>query len=358
MTRRKTSRPPERLLIARNDRLGDFILALPCFQLLRRRLPEAELIAYIPEYTREIAEMCPAIDRIVIDPKLDRKETIKCVTREWRANKFDALLALRSTWDVSIPGWFARIPIRVGPLTNFYSALFTHRVRQKRSRSMKPEWRYNLDLANRLLRLYGIQGDSQIERPVIRLSDDRIRERRQLLRDRYDIDTERPIVFVHPGQSGTSNNLSAEQYAALIRGLRSARGLSLAITAGPGELELARSVSDLLGDVEHTVIESTDGLRAFAEMLANADVFVASSTGPLHIAGALDRPTAGFYERRVTRGALRWQTLNSPARLLRFMPPPTADERDVQATDIDKAIRQINESFLSDERTFGPAAEQ
>lgn len=112
-------------------------------------------------------------------------------------------------------------------------------------------------------------------------------------------------------------------------------------------MPLALKVSSLLGNIEHAVIESTEGVRAFAELLANADVFVASSTGPLHIAGALDRPSAGFYERRITRGPLRWHTLNSPDRLLSFTPPPGADERDVQATDIDAAVSQINERFLS-----------
>jgi ADP-heptose:LPS heptosyltransferase len=335
------------VVVARNDRLGDFILALPCFQLLKRRFPAAELTAYVPEYTREIAGMCPAIDRIVIDPKLEKKQTISRVSREWRNNRFDALLALRSTWDVSVPGFLARIPVRVGPLTNFYSALFTNGLRQKRSRSVKPEWSYNLDLANHLLHLYGIEGQTQIERPVIHLNADRVSERRQMLRERYGVGLERPLVFVHPGQSGTSNNLSAEQYADLIRGLRSPRGLSLIITAGPGEMPLALKVSSLLGNIEHAVIESTEGLRAFAELLANADVFVASSTGPLHIAGALDRPSAGFYERRSTRGPLRWQTLNSPDRLLSFTPPPGADERDVQATNIDSAVSQINDRFLS-----------
>jgi len=358
LTRNKAARPPKRLVVARNDRLGDFILALPCFQLLKRRLPEVEVIAYLAEYTREIAGMCPAIDGVVVDPKLDKIDTIRHVTREWRERRFDALLALRSVWDVSVPGLLARIPIRVGPLTNLYSALLTHALRQKRSKSIKPEWSYNLDLANHLLHLYGFEGETRIERPVIRLNSDRVRERRLMLRDRYGVNLERPIVFVHPGQSGTSNNLSAKQYADLIRGLRAPQGFSLVITAGPGELPLARSVSSLIGDFGHAVFESTEGLRAFAETLANADVFIASSTGPLHLAGALDRPTAGFYERRITRGPLRWQTLNSPDRLLGFEPPPGADERDVPATDIGAAISQINNRFLSTGMPPDPAAVQ
>lgn len=336
---------PERVVVARNDRIGDFILALPCFQLLRRCLPDAELVAYVPEYTREIAVMCPAIDRVVMDPKLGKRETIRQVTRDWRAERFDAMLALRSTWDVAWPGFLARVPVRVGPLTKAYSLLFTHRLRQQRSASTKAEWQYNLDLAQHLLGLYGIDGDAQVERPVVAADPAHVREKREMLRDAQVLDVDRPVVFVHPGQSGTSDNMSAAQYATLLRALRSPRGHSVVITAGPGEAELARELSTLLTDVEHRVFDSTEGIRAFAELIANADAFIASSTGPLHVAGMLDRPTAGFYERRITRGKLRWQTLNSPERRLGF---------DLQSGDDEllAAAREISERYLH----AGPAS--
>ena len=80
--------------------------------------------------------------------------------------------------------------------------------------------------------------------------------------------------------------------------------------------------------------------------LQSAALFISGSTGPLHIAGALDIPTAAFYPRRRSATSLRWQTLNSEARRLGFMPPANADERDMQSIDIDTAAAEIKDKLL------------
>ncbi|MEJ2142293.1 MAG: glycosyltransferase family 9 protein, partial [Gammaproteobacteria bacterium] len=77
-----------------------------------------------------------------------------------------------------------------------------------------------------------------------------------------------------------------------------------------------------------------------------ADLFISGSTGPLHIAGALDVPTAAFYPRRRSATPLRWQTLNSEARRLAFTPAEDAEETDVSAIDVEAATRQINSQYF------------
>lgn len=97
----------------------------------------------------------------------------------------------------------------------------------------------------------------------------------------------------------------------------------------------------------HAVYESTEGIRAYAETIANASLFIASSTGPLHVAGMLDRPTAGFYESRITRGKLRWQTLNSAERRLGYDLPPTSDHEAMVA-----AAKEMSHRYLRDPLPF------
>jgi ADP-heptose:LPS heptosyltransferase len=137
-----------------------------------------------------------------------------------------------------------------------------------------------------------------------------------------------------------------EQYAALARSLRSERPFTLVITAGPGEEGAAELLSALLGDQRHVVHRSREGLRSFAMHLQFADLFISGSTGPLHVAGALDRPTAAFYTRRRSATALRWQTLNSPERRLAFSPPESAAEEDMSGVDVAGAAETIRRTFL------------
>jgi ADP-heptose:LPS heptosyltransferase len=156
------------------------------------------------------------------------------------------------------------------------------------------------------------------------------------------------LVFLHPGSGGSAGNLSVEQFATLARGLRSARPFTIVITAGPGEEASAERLAAGLEGRPHAIHRSGEGLRRFAEHVQLADLFVGGSTGPLHIAGALDRPTAAFYTRRRSATSLRWQTLNSPERRLAFSPPESAGEEDMGSIDLARAAEAISRAFLGD----------
>lgn len=47
--------------------------------------------------------------------------------------------------------WKAGIPFRLAPATKLIQFLYNHRVTQRRSKSLKPEFEYNLDLARAFL---------------------------------------------------------------------------------------------------------------------------------------------------------------------------------------------------------------
>ena len=120
----------------------------------------------------------------------------------------------------------------------------------------------------------------------------------------------------------------------------------MVLSEGPADRAAVDAMSAQLEDVPHARYRSEGGLEAYARDLATADLFVGGSTGPLHIAGALDVPTAAFYPHRRSASATRWQTLNTKGRRLAFMPPPQAAEDDFGALDIDAATGRIK-AFLA-----------
>ena len=70
---------------------------------------------------------------------------------------------------------------------------------------------------------------------------------------------------------------------------------------------------------------------------------VAGSTGPLHVAGALDVPTVGFFPRLQSSTALRWQTLNTPARHLPIsVPEDSADAESFASLDMALVADQVS----------------
>lgn len=336
-----------KVLVVRNDKLGDFMLAWPALALLKRSLPGVGVHALVAGYTADMARLCPHIDRVVIDPGTAAGADGRAgLIRALRGEGYDAAIALYSTTRIA---WILRragIPYRLAPATKVAQFLYDHRLAQRRSRSEKPEYAYNEDLVARYLSDTGVDVVVHGAPPYLAFAQEDTAALRRAFCARHGIDEGNRLAFIHPGSGGSARNLSAGQYAAIGAALSARGGCHLVISAGPGEGEQARAVAAELGPAPHTVYESTEGLERFARHLAFADVFISGSTGPLHIAGALDRPTAAFYPRRRSATALRWETINAPAHRLAFSPPPGAGEEDMSRVDIAAAARTIGERFL------------
>jgi ADP-heptose:LPS heptosyltransferase len=342
MPRNSTTLP--RVLVVRNDKLGDFTLALPAFALLKQQLPEAEVAALVPAYTRDVAALCPWIDTVLIDP--GRRHEIELV-RLLRRQRFDAVITLFSTTRIGFSVFAAGIPYRLAPATKAAQFFYNHRLTQRRSRSEKPESEYNLDLVRCFLAGWGIPAqDAPVRQPYLAVEPGGTAQLKAQFRQQYGIPDEHRLVFLHPGSGGSANNLSLEQYAQLARGLRSREGHTVVLSSGPGEEALGDGLAAILADVPHVRYISREGLTRFVQTVAICDVFISGSTGPLHLAGALDRPTVGFYPRRRSATPLRWQTLSAPERRLAYCPPAGGEETDMSTIDVEAAAAEISARFL------------
>lgn len=338
---------PQRILVIRNDKLGDFMLAYPSFALLKTALPAAQITALVPAYTAPMAEACPWIDNVLIDRKHTAKLTdLSALTKSIRSQHFDAVITLYSTSRVAIACWLAAIPYRLAPATKVAQLFYNHRLKQRRSRSEKPEYEYNLDLIRTFLNDHAIACPALPAPPYLTFPTQQIDQLRQAFIQQHGLTAEQQLVFIHPGSGGSARNLSLPQYAALLQQLESPQGHCIVISCGPGEEQAAQQLAELLHDLPHVIFSSQQGLLDFAMHLQLCAVFISGSTGPLHIAAALNRPTVGFYPRRRSATSLRWQTTNSEDRRLSFMPAENFAEEDMQGIDITAAARSISEKFL------------
>ncbi len=331
-----------KIVVVRNDKLGDFMLAYPAFALLKRSMPAATVCALVPEYTREMAECCPWIDRLIIDPGAG----VQDLARALSAERCDAAIALFSTRRVAAALAIARVPYRLAPATKWFQWIYNHRLAQRRSQSAKPESEYNVDLVRRFLDEQRLPQAALPEPPYLAFpSAEVVAARERILIDNRWPETSR-LVFVHAGSGGSARNLSNQQFESLSRFLLDIDSVRIVFTAGPAEVDAARKLASVFPGRAST-FESQKGLRNFAVHIAAASVFISGSTGPLHIAGALDRPTAAFYTRRQSATALRWQTLNAPVRRLAFSPPESAPPEDMSSIDIAAAASAIKGFILS-----------
>lgn len=317
----------KRILVVRNDKIGDFMLAWPSFAMLKRSM-NCHVTALVPGYTAPLARLCPWIDEVILDPGAHAdKEQQRALLARIKAAAFDASICLFSNTRNAKLVWKAHIPYRLAPATKLAQVLYNQRLVQRRSRSQKPEYEYNLDLIRHFL---VDQQASVVEpqAPYLAFEPQQLARVRAETAGKLGLDVARPWLMVHAGSGGSANNLSIAQYARLIIKLNQAcPELQCVLTAGPGEETKAEQLAaELLAHGGNGwIYRSDEGLPKFCQVLANAALFMAGSTGPLHIAAALDVPTVGFFPAHRSARPLRWRPLNQEGRHLAFSPPEDSD---------------------------------
>jgi len=309
----------KKILVIRNDKIGDFMLSWPSFALLKKQYPETEITALVPEYTAPLAEKCEWIDKVLIDNK--KKSFIPDVlslAKKIKQNNYDLSISLFSESRTSASLWLARVKKRIGPATKLAQIFLNDTVRQKRSQSKKPEYEYNLDLIRYFIKNNGDTPIQTPEPPFLIFDKSETNIIKNSVLEKYSIPRSTKLVFIHPGTGGSAINLSAEQYAKLVLGITTDKDIYIIITAGPGELPIAEKLSGLLKETKHHIHYSTSGIIDFCKFISICDVFISGSTGPLHIAAALNKRTVAFYPSKKSATSLRWRTINTEEKQLMF----------------------------------------
>lgn len=257
------------------------VLSLPVFASIRKALPGAYIAALARDYTRELLEGRDDVDEIIsFDSPGAHIPTgmILPMAARLREKKFDVAILLYLKTSVAAAMALARIPARIGPATKLAQVFLTHRITQRRSKSLKNEADHNLDLLAPL----GISPVREARIPVDRSIPGHFIKR-----------VGRPLIGVHPGHGGSARNWPEANWSTLIREL-AAQGYDVAVTGAANEYALVERVIALSG-VEAQRYIGADGLGKLARVLSGLDVFVAPSTGPLHIASAVGVPAVGIY---------------------------------------------------------------
>lgn len=309
---------PRKLLLVRDDRLGDFMLAWPAFALLRTALADTRIVALVPEYTAGIARLCPSLDDLLVVPDSVRDwKASDELTKRLADDRYDAVISFFSHYYTARAFRRARIPVRLAPAVKLAQILHTHRLPQHRSRSLQPEYRYNLDLAAYALTLWGRPLPEAPSGPYLTFPSDQRREHRREIFARHRIAEGSRLVALHPGHRGSAHNLSVEGYADVGRAAANAEASTvLLVTCGPGleEREKAQKLcSTLEGEgIRVRLHDASSAIERFALDLTAVDVFLSGSTGPLHLAACLGVPTVGFFPEKRSASAIRWRPPGAP----------------------------------------------
>jgi ADP-heptose:LPS heptosyltransferase len=301
-----------RILLVRHDKIGDFVLTWPAFYLARTAFPDARIEVLVAPGMEAFARLCPYIDDVITDGD-DEAVTATIVER-----RYDAAIALHSPWRICRIFRDARVPYTLGPKHKWYQYLYKDRASAKYAKG-EPCWRGNCMIVEHFIRRNGLE----VPEMPSRLWDNSAE--RNEWRSYYGHSGDKKLVFVHPGTGGSSGSLPVEGFVDLLVTVNEATRIPMALilTFSGNERSLAEDLRQRLAaqDVVAELARPLEDLGDFARSLVAADMFMAGSTGPLHLAGLHDVPTVGFYAGRRSRPDLKWATMTQPSKRLAFTPP-------------------------------------
>ncbi len=281
----------EKVLLIRLDRIGDLILSLPIDESLARLGYESEW--WIAEGLGFITANAKPIRKTFQIKRKFSVEEFKRLYSVLKSSKFSTAIVFHAPWWIVLLLYVVRVPVRVGPKSQWYSFLFyNHGIRQKRSESLKSELEYNFSLVEEGL-------GKELGRQSLKLFS---AQRFDL--KKWKLEKQKYFV-VHPGMSGSALNWEVKNYIDLIDKL--VRFKEVVITGTRTDEAFLTEIRTNFS--RHPRVHFLDSKLNGAELifvLQNAAGVLAPSTGVLHLAASTGVPTFGVYSPVKVQRPERW----------------------------------------------------
>ncbi|AKS35446.1 glycosyltransferase family 9 protein [Mycolicibacterium goodii] len=253
--------PVEHIVVLRALGLGDLLTGIPALRGLRRAFPDAAITLATPQRFADLAMLSGAVTEVRATAGLGSLRAARAGQRPP-----DLAVNLHGSGPQSTADLLALRP----------KALLTHRHRDH-PELPGPPWRADLHEVDRwchLLQWYGIACDAE------------------------DLALPRPsghpdfsgVVVIHPGAAFPARRWPVERFAEVAAALRAA-GHHVVVTGDAGETELARSVVQLAGLPESSLLAGKLDVLGLVALIGNCLLLICGDTGVGHVATATGTPS-------------------------------------------------------------------
>lgn len=293
-------RAPENIILSRTDSIGDIVLAMPVAGFLKEHFPEIKIAILGRAYTRDIALACEHVDSFIDYEDFISKE----IYIDGRSPA--AILHLITQSDIAKRAKALKIPIRVGTSSRLYHWFTCNKlVRLSRKKSGLHEAQLNLKLLQPF-RIYKPLSLSEMQ-PYFGLS------RLQPLSPASQnlLDAHKYNLIIHPKSRGNAREWPIEHFISLINMLDEKR-FKIFLSGVESEIPFVNAIKEKVAK-DLTIIAGKLNLAQFISFINAADCVVANSTGPVHLAAAMDKDVIGIYPPLKPKDPGRWGPIGSNA---------------------------------------------
>jgi len=323
----------KKILVTRTDKLGDVILTLPLITELKRNFPESKITFLVSNYVKDLIENYEGVDELIF---IEDFQTVKSKIRYFKNQEFDVAINVFPRFELALTLFLSGIKIRIGSGYRWYSFLYNKKIKEHRKYAEKHESDYNLNLLKPL-----IQNINYDKKYYFNYSPEDFRNLKKKLQG---FDFQKKFIIIHPSSKGSAVDLPLEKITNLCSGiLKLFKDFNVVLTGTKDDIN---TTDEIINSVESGVknrIFNFAGLLNLKELMIlidNSSLFISNSTGPVHIAGALNKNVIGFYPCKIPMNPERWKPLSENAVII--SPKGTNDMNSISIKD----ILDVVETFL------------
>jgi len=288
------------ILITRHDKIGDFVTSLPLYYVVKKSNPDATIFALVSEVNIEIAKKIDFIDEVILYDRRNFWHMLKSIKAANITISISAFIDTRLGLLLFLSG----IKSRIAPATKLAQIFFNKTLKQRRSLVEKTEVEYNLDLAKLL------DGNISLnyQLPLLKLDN------RQKFRNNNQLAGQKIVLF-HPGYGGSSDgNLALEDYSNLAKVVSELHSIQVVWIFGPDDLDIKNKIKALIPASD--IIYQPPTIIDYCYLIRDSELLISTSTGPMHLAGALNIKTVSFFGGNLFASSMRWATVSETSKQL------------------------------------------
>jgi lipopolysaccharide heptosyltransferase I len=275
-----------RILIVRLSAVGDVVHGVPVLNALRDAFPQALLAWVVEQRAAALLRGHKSLDELIVVPRgwLKLPATVWQLRRRLRAMHFDLTIDLQGLTKSAVAAWLSGAPRRIG-FDGTNGRELSPWLNNQRIASTA---RHVIDCNLQLLQPLGIESP-EVRFDLPESADDRAAAE-QILRQ---VKLDGRFALVNPGAGWPAKRWPPERFAAVAQHLGHRGVPSVVVWGGPQEREWAGQI--VAGSNGYGWLAPPTSLTELAALARRASLLIASDTGPLHIAAAVETPCVGLY---------------------------------------------------------------
>lgn len=274
-----------RIVIRSTNWIGDAVMTLPAMKAIRDTYPDAHIAVVANPLVAEMLEHHHDCDEVIVYNKRGEHAGILGMLRfasALRRRKFDCAILFQYAIEAAIMVFLARIPRRLGFVTDGRRLLLSHPV----PFGSEEKTVHQTDAFLRIVNHYGIKADEKVQ--ALTLSDtERNWVKEQLPKG--------PVVTINPGAAyGSAKRWYPDRFAAVGDFLAKEYGMNVVLIGGPGEVEIGDDIAAAMQTPVQNFVGKTT-VRQMMSLIDAASLMITNDSGPMHVAAGFDVPIVAIF---------------------------------------------------------------